>query len=47
MKDDDLLDLVIQKFRWLRLPGIAARLKDVVEHARTESYLSPRPVLTA
>ena len=37
MKDDDLLDLVIQKFRWLRLPGIAARLKDVVEHARTEN----------
>jgi DNA replication protein DnaC len=37
MKDDDLLDLAIQKFRWLRLPGIAARLKDVVEHARTEN----------
>lgn len=37
MKDDDLLDLVTQKFRWLRLPGIAARLKDVVEHARTEN----------
>jgi DNA replication protein DnaC len=37
MKDDDLLNLVIQKFRWLRLPGIAARLKDVVEHARTEN----------
>lgn len=37
MKDDDLLGLVIQKFRWLRLPGIAARLKDVVEHARTEN----------
>lgn len=37
MKDDDLLDLVIQKFRWLRLPGIATRLKDVVEHARTEN----------
>jgi DNA replication protein DnaC len=37
MKDDDLLDLVIQKFRWLRLPGIAARLKDVVEQARTEN----------
>jgi len=37
MKDDDLLDLVIQKFRWLRLPGIAGRLKDIVEHARTEN----------
>jgi DNA replication protein DnaC len=37
MKDDDLLDLTIQKFRWLRLPGIAARLKDVVERARIEN----------
>jgi DNA replication protein DnaC len=37
MKDDDLLDLAIQKFRWLRLPGIAARLKDVVESALTEN----------
>ena len=37
MKDDELLDLAIQKFRWLRLPGIAARLKDVVESARTEN----------
>lgn len=37
MKDDDLLDLVIQKFRWLRLPGIAGRLKDIIEHARTEN----------
>jgi len=37
MKDDDLLDLTIQKFRWLRLPGIAARLKDVIESARIEN----------
>ncbi len=37
MKDDDLLDLVTQKFRWLRLPGMAARLKDIVERARTEN----------
>jgi DNA replication protein DnaC len=37
MKDDDLLDLVIQKFRWLRLPGIAGRLKDIIESARTEN----------
>ena len=37
MKDDDLLDLTIQKFRWLRLPGIAARLKDVIERARIEN----------
>ena len=37
MKDDDLLDLVIQKFRWLRLPGIAGRLKDIIESARNEN----------
>jgi DNA replication protein DnaC len=37
MKDDDLLDLAIQKFRWLRLPGMAGRLKDIVERARTEN----------
>jgi DNA replication protein DnaC len=37
MKDDDLLELTIQKFRWLRLPGIAARLKDVIERARIEN----------
>jgi DNA replication protein DnaC len=37
MKDDDLLELVIEKFRWLRLPGIARRLKDIVDHARTEN----------
>jgi DNA replication protein DnaC len=37
MKDDDLIDLAIQKFRWLRLPGMAGRLKDIVERARTEN----------
>jgi len=37
MKDNDLLDLVLQKFRWLRLPGMAARLKDIIERARTEN----------
>jgi len=37
MKDDDLLDLAIQKFRWLRLPGIARALKDIIERARTEN----------
>ena len=37
MKDDDLLELVIEKFRWLRLPGIARRLKDITDQARTEN----------
>jgi DNA replication protein DnaC len=37
MKDDDLLDLVIQKFRWLRLPGMAGRLKDIIDRAATEN----------
>jgi DNA replication protein DnaC len=37
MKDDDLLDIAIQKFRWLRLPGMAGRLNDIVERARTEN----------
>ena len=37
MKDDDLLDLVTQKLRWLRLPGMARGLKDIIDRARTEN----------
>jgi DNA replication protein DnaC len=37
MKQDDLLDIVIQKLRWLRLPGMAVRLKDIIERACTEN----------
>jgi len=37
MKDDDLLDIVTQKLRWLRLPGMATRLKDIIERAATEN----------
>jgi DNA replication protein DnaC len=37
MKDDDLLELAIEKFRWLRLPGMARRLKDIVDRARAEN----------
>jgi len=37
MKDDDLLDLVTQKLRWLRLPGMAKRLAEVIEQARTQN----------
>jgi hypothetical protein len=44
MKDDDLLALVIQKFRWLRLPGIAGRLKDIIDStARRRSCVSVPP----
>jgi DNA replication protein DnaC len=37
MKDDDLIDLVIQKLRWLRLPGMARGLKDIIDRACTEN----------
>jgi DNA replication protein DnaC len=37
MKDDDLFDLVTQKFRWLRLPGMARSLKEIIDSARTEN----------
>lgn len=37
MKDDDLIELVLEKFRWLRLPGMARRLKDIIEQARSEN----------
>lgn len=37
MKDSDLLDLVLGKLRWLRLPGMARTLADLVEHARREN----------
>ena len=37
MKDEDLFELVTEKLRWLRLPGMARRLKDIVEQASTEN----------
>lgn len=37
MKDDDLFELVIQKLRWLRLPGMAGRLEDIIEQASTDN----------
>ena len=43
MKDDDLLELATEKLRWLRLPGMARTLKDIVEQARREN-LSPLQV---
>jgi DNA replication protein DnaC len=37
MKDQDLLELVIEKLRWLRLPGMARTLKDITERASQEN----------
>jgi len=37
MKDNDLLELVLGKLRWLRLPGMARGLADLVERARREN----------
>lgn len=31
--DDDQIELLIQKFKWLRLPGMAARIREVLELA--------------
>lgn len=40
MKDDDLLALTIEKLRWLRLPGMANVLGDLVDQARRENLSS-------
>src|SRR5262245_1160942 len=45
MKDDDLLDLTIEKLRWLRLPGMARALADIIEAARQQN-LSPLDVVS-
>jgi DNA replication protein DnaC len=37
MKDDDLLELALDKLRWLRLPGMVRALPELLEHARTEN----------
>ena len=34
MKDDDLLSLIIDKLRWLRLPGMAQALPELLQHAK-------------
>ena len=36
MKNDDLIDLTRQKLTWLRLPGMAAGLQDLLELANDE-----------
>jgi DNA replication protein DnaC len=40
MKDDDLLQLVIDKLRWLRLPGMGQELSSILDHARRENLSS-------
>lgn len=37
MKDDDSIELLIDKLRWLRLPGMAAELRDVLALAATDN----------
>ena len=37
MKDDDLLELTIEKLRWLRLPGMARTLTDLIESAKQQN----------
>jgi DNA replication protein DnaC len=45
MKDDDLIGLTVEKLRWLRLPGMARALSDIIEAAR-EQNLSPLDVVS-
>ena len=45
MKDDDLLQLTLEKLRWLRLPGMARALADILEAARAQN-LAPLEVVS-
>lgn len=36
-KDDDQIELLIEKFRWLRLPGMAGRVREILELAATKN----------
>lgn len=31
MKDDDQIELLVEKFRWLRLPGMAMRVREILD----------------
>ena len=44
MKDENLLELATEKLRWLRLPGMARALTDLVETSRREN-LSPLQIV--
>ena len=41
MKDDDSTDLLIEKLRWLRLPGMAALVKSLLAQAAEENLTTP------
>lgn len=46
MNDDDLLQLTIDKLRWLRLPGMAQELSAILESAKREN-LSALAIVSA
>lgn len=37
MRDEDLLEVVIEKLRWLRLPGMASALSELMERATAKN----------
>lgn len=38
MNDNDQIELLIEKLRWLRLPGMARQIRDVLELARKKNH---------
>jgi hypothetical protein len=41
MIDDDSTDLLTEKLRWLRLPGMATLVKSLLAQAATENLTLP------
>ena len=41
MKNDDVLALLVDKLRWLRLPGMATTLPDLLERAASDNLTIP------
>ena len=37
MKDEDEIELTLQKLKWLRLPGMARALRELLEKAAKEN----------
>jgi len=37
MREEDLLEVIIEKLRWLRLPGMASALCDLIERANEQN----------
>jgi DNA replication protein DnaC len=42
--DDASVDVIIEKLRWLRLPGMAAAVKDLLQRAATENLTAAQVV---